>query len=136
MNYDSLQVVIADDDRITCNYFQVMLERMGHKVLATARNGKELVKACLQHHPDLVITDLNMPENDGIWSAEMLNEQCPCPVIMISAHHEPDMIDLTTADNIHAYLVKPVKPEDLEMAIALAMRKATRSRQATANHSL
>jgi response regulator NasT len=44
-------------------------------------------------------------------------------VILVSAHHDPELIRRAEADHIMAYLVKPIKQGDLGPAIALAMRR-------------
>lgn len=123
MNQDCFKIIVADDDHIICNFFESTLQRLGHEVVAISHDGQSLVAACEEHIPDLVITDLEMPGNDGIWSAEFLDDTSQIPVIIISAHHEPDLVRLSSARNIQAYLVKPIKAEDLKMAIALVMQK-------------
>jgi response regulator NasT len=127
MRNNPLRIVVADDEAVICSFFRTTLERMGHVVVATAHDGDSLVAACRKHAPDLVVTDLRMPGRDGIWAAEELERLNNIPVIVLSAFHEPDLINMTTAQNIHGYLVKPVKPDDLEMAIAIAMRKAAKN---------
>ena len=124
MDDTRLSIVFADDDGVARNYFQLMLQKLGHDVVAVAENGNELLAACRDHQPDLVVTDLNMPEHDGLWSSEAIESEFHIPVIVVTGHDEPDLVKLTTAGNIHAYLVKPVQMGDLKMAIALAMRKS------------
>ena len=60
-------------------------------------------------NPDLVITDVKMPEMDGIDAAGEIYRTSAIPVILISAHHEMDLIERAEADHAMAYLVKPVK---------------------------
>jgi len=124
MDDTRLSIVFADDDGVARNYFQLMLQKLGHDVVAVAENGNELLAACRDHQPDLVVTDLNMPEHDGLWSSEAIESEFHIPVIVVTGHDEPDLVKLTTAGNIHAYLVKPVQMGELKMAIALAMRKS------------
>ena len=73
--------------------------------------------------PDLVITDIKMPDMDGIDAATQIYRERPIPVILVSAYHDPEFIRRAEADHILAYLVKPIKQADLEPAIALAMRR-------------
>ena len=47
----------------------------------------------------------------------------PIPVILVSAHHEPELIARAEADHVLGYLVKPIKQADLAPAIGLAMRR-------------
>src|SRR5205085_4372011 len=92
-------------------------------VVAQARDGRELVEQCRAVRPDLVITDIKMPEMDGIDAATALYKERPVPVILVSAFHDTELIERAEADHILAYLVKPIKQADLGPVIALAMRR-------------
>jgi response regulator NasT len=105
------------------DYFRKILPRLGHQVVAAARTGRELVELCLAQHPDLVITDIKMPDMDGIDAATELYRDMPVPVILVSAYHDASLIERAEADHIMGYLVKPIKQADLGPVIALAMRR-------------
>jgi two-component system, response regulator PdtaR len=118
-----LRIVVADDEPDMRDYFKKILPRLGHQVVATAKTGRELVERCLALHPDLVITDIKMPELDGIDAAAVLYKEWPVPVILVSAYHDAELIRRAESDHIMAYLVKPIKQSDLEPVIALALRR-------------
>ena len=119
----SLRIGIADDEPDMRDYFQKILPALGHTVVCAARTGKELVDHCHKLKPDLVITDIKMPDMDGIEAAVALYRDNAIPVILVSAYHDPELIARAEADHILAYLVKPIKQADLEPAIGLAMRR-------------
>jgi response regulator NasT len=119
----ALKIVVADDELDMRDYFQQILPLLGHQVLGVARTGRELVDLCLATHPDLVITDIKMPDMDGIDAATQLYRHAPIPVILVSAYHDPEFIRRAEADHIMAYLVKPIKQADLVPAIGLAMHR-------------
>jgi response regulator NasT len=119
----SLRIAVADDEPDMRDYFRKMLPRLGHTVVCLAANGKELVEQCRTLKPDLVITDIKMPDMDGIEAAITLYQDQPTPVILVSAYHDPELIKRAEADHIMAYLVKPIKQADLEPTIGLAMRR-------------
>ena len=73
--------------------------------------------------PDLVITDIKMPDMDGIDAAVQIYQDRPVPVILVSAYHDPELIARAESDHILGYLVKPIEQADLEPVIALAMRR-------------
>jgi response regulator NasT len=106
-----------------CDYFQKILPRLGHQVVAVAHTGRELVERCRAMHPELVITDVNMPALDGIDAAGEIYREQPLPIILVSAYHDTQLIRRAEADHILAYLIKPIKQADLEPAIAIAMRR-------------
>jgi response regulator NasT len=122
MNH-SLRIVAADDEADMRDYFRKILPVLGHRLVAVAENGRDLVQACRTQRPDLVITDIKMPDMDGISAAIEIYRIMPIPVILVSAYHDSDLIARAEADHIVGYLVKPIKQADLEPVIALAMRR-------------
>jgi two-component system, response regulator PdtaR len=118
----SLRVVLAEDERDTREYLQELLTRLGHQVVA-AENGKQLAELCLKLDPELVVTDIKMPDMDGITAAELVTQKKEVPVILISAHHDAELLARSGADHIMGYLIKPVKPPDVEVAISVAMAR-------------
>ena len=118
-----LRIVIADDEPDMRDYFQKALPRLGHQVVGVARNGRELVEQCRALQPDLVLTDIKMPDMDGIDAAVHLYQERPVPVILVSAFHDAGLIARAEADHILGYLVKPIKQADLGPVIGLAMRR-------------
>lgn len=125
----SLRIAVADDEQDMRDFFQRMLPLLGHQVVSVAENGRELVEQCRLQRPDLVITDIKMPEMDGIEASAELCRDEPLPIILISAYHDAELITRATNDHVMAYLVKPVGRKDLEPVIALAMRRFEQFRQ-------
>lgn len=118
-----LRIIVADDEPDMQQYFCKTLPRLGHQVLAVASNGRQLVEQCRRLQPDLVITDIKMPELDGIEAASEIYRERPVPVILVSAYHDPELIARAEADHMLGYLVKPIKQADLAPVIALAWRR-------------
>lgn len=118
-----LRICVADDEPDMREYLCKILPRLGHEVVYAAQTGRELLTQVLDKKPDLVITDIRMPDMDGIEAATQIYDQFPVPVILISAHHDPELIERAERDHILAYLVKPIKGADLETAIVIATRR-------------
>jgi response regulator NasT len=116
----ALRIVVADDEPDMRDYLSRILPRLGHEVVAAAATGEELVRRCCELRPDLVVTDIRMPGLDGIAAAAEIYRDHPLPIVLISAHHDPEFIARAEEDHVLAYLVKPVKRGDLQAAIALA----------------
>jgi two-component system, response regulator PdtaR len=119
----TLRIAVADDEPDMQDYFRTILPLLGHEVVAVASTGQELVDLCRAKHPDLVITDIKMPDMDGIDAAARIYKDSAVPVILVSAHHDPETVRRAGADYVMAYLVKPIKQADLEPAIAIALRR-------------
>lgn len=120
---DTLRIAVADDERDMREYYQVILPRLGHEVVAVAENGRAWVAECLRTRPALGIVDIRMPELDGIDAATELFRTHPMPVILVSAYHDDELIERAGSEHILAYLVKPIKQADLGPAISLAMQR-------------
>jgi response regulator NasT len=118
-----LRIAVADDERDMREYLQELLPRLGHEVVAVAENGRQLAQQCLTAKPDLIITDIKMPDMDGIEMSTAINRERQTPVILVSAHHDAELLVRAGADHIMAYLIKPVKEADLKTAIAMAMTR-------------
>ncbi|SIO61308.1 response regulator receiver and ANTAR domain protein [Singulisphaera sp. GP187] len=119
----SLRIAVADDEPDMQEYFRTILPRLGHTVIAVSGTGRDLVEQCRASKPDLVITDIKMPDMDGIDAAALIYKSSAVPVILVSAHHDPATIRRAEADFVMAFLVKPIKQADLEPAIAIAIRR-------------
>lgn len=112
----SLRIVVADDEEYIRQYFSRMLPRLGHHVVGVAANGRELVNICEAEKPDLIITDIQMPELTGIEAADEITKSLPIPIIIVSSHDKPE----TDNPHIVGFLVKPFETEELANAIAKA----------------
>ena len=118
-----LRIAVADDEPDMQEYFEKILPRLGHDVISIAETGRQLVEHCEALNPDLVITDIKMPDMDGIDAAAAIYKKQAIPVILVSAFHDRELIERAESDHIMAYLVKPIKQADLEPAIALARKR-------------
>jgi response regulator NasT len=118
-----LQIAVADDEPDVREYLQKALVRLGHNVVGAAQNGRELIALCKATSPDLVITDIKMPDIDGINAATEIYKERPVAVILLSAFHDAQLIARAEGDHVMGYLVKPIKHADLAPAIALATRR-------------
>lgn len=142
----SLRIVLADDEQNVYEFLQEVLLRLGHQVVGVAQTGRQLVAQCRSVHPDLVITDIKMPDMDGIEAAEQIYRQEPVPIILLSSHHDPDLLERAERSSVLAYLLKPIRQGELEPAIRIARqrfeqfqalrREAADSRQALEDRKL
>lgn len=118
-----LRIVAADDEPDMRDFFVKVLSHLGHDVVAVAADGLELVEQCRRTSPDLVITDVVMPNMDGVEALREIGRERPVPGIVVSAHHDDELVLRALHEQVLAYLVKPITMEDLQPAIALAMQR-------------
>lgn len=107
------KILVADDNRITLKVLCNTLESENYRVLA-AENGLEALKIASREKPDLIVTDYNMPQMDGMMLIKKLKFQLSTryiPIIMLTVNDEVEseveVIDAGADD----YLVKPVNPK-------------------------
>jgi two-component system, response regulator PdtaR len=117
---ESLRVLIADDEALHNLALTSQLETLGHKVVATAGNGREAVDLARQTKPDIAFLDIRMPTMTGPEAAFEIAAERPIPLIILSAYSDARTVDDATRAPIFHYLVKPVDPDDLAPAIAVA----------------
>ncbi|QIB73823.1 chemotaxis-specific protein-glutamate methyltransferase CheB [Halogeometricum borinquense] len=84
------RAVIVDDSRFMRTLIRTLLEDGGIDVVAEASDGAAAVETVTEHAPDVVTMDIEMPEMNGIEAVEAIMEDCPTPVLMLSAHAEDD----------------------------------------------
>ncbi len=119
---NSLRILFADDDKEIREYFQEMLGRLGHQAF-TVSTGQQLVEMAQKLEPDLIITDVVMPGLDGIDAAAQIGTEKNIPVILISAHEDPALLNRIGTDHIMNFLIKPVREAEVRAAIAMALHR-------------
>lgn len=126
---DPGHICIIDDDADFLRLLGLWLESEGHKVQAFG-TPVQAVKAMERELPDLVITDLRMPEMDGMEVLEAVQELDPeLPVILLTAHGSiPNAVAAMRAQAF-GYLGKPFSSEELESLVAAALRQRQASRE-------
>lgn len=123
------RILIVDDDVSVQGSLQRILERAGHEV-RVAMNGLQALQILAEAAPDLVITDVLMPEMDGIeLIGKLTAHDPPIPVVAVSGGGKlPKEVMLDTAGALGAVhtLEKPFEVEDLLAIVdeALAARGA------------
>ncbi len=119
----AFRIAVADDEPRMLQFYDKVLGQLGHEVVVKAENGRILVEQCRIHCPDLIITDIKMPDMDGLEAVTLLRNDRPIPVILVSAFNHQDYIEKAIHNHVLAYLIKPIKTEDLVPAISLVMQR-------------
>ncbi|MHB1190942.1 MAG: ANTAR domain-containing response regulator, partial [Armatimonadota bacterium] len=120
---EALRILIADDESIIRLDLKNILENMGHKVVAEAGDGKTAVELAKRSEIDLAILDIKMPEMDGLDAAKAITDEKLCPVLLLTAYSQQDLIQRAREAGVFGYLVKPFKETDLLPAIEIAISR-------------
>jgi response regulator NasT len=116
-------VVVADDEPIMLMYLQETLEELGHRVVAEAQDGLTLVELCREYQPDLVVTDVRMPQLDGFRAARLICHENPVPFVFMTGYDEWVRATEVERECVLIYLAKPVGKTDLQAAIDVVMQR-------------
>lgn len=111
------RVLVADDDRLVRTIFGDALARAGHEVVMAA-DGRQALDRLAEGHFDLLLTDLLMPEMDGLELLDEAKRRWPelDVVVLTSVGTAEPAVRALRAGALH-YLVKPVDPEALVLEV-------------------
>ena len=117
-----LTVLVADDEPNLRRVLRAQLERDGFEVVV-APDGARAVQVLDEHHVDIVITDLRMPELDGMGLlAHCRSHYATIPVIMITAHGTVDNAVEALKLGAFDYVTKPFDRDELRHVVAKAAK--------------
>jgi len=113
----SRTILVVDDDKSILRTFTRILQKQDYKV-DTAETGKEAIEKADNKHYDLALVDIRLPDTDGTELLARLKRQLQNTIkIMITGFPSIESGVKALDEGADAYLVKPVKPEDLLMLI-------------------
>ena len=118
------KILIVDDVEINRYILKEIIEDMGD-IPITAESGKMALELMSKEHPQLVLTDISMPEMDGYELCRILkkNEETKnIPVVFISAFDDPEDIVEGFSLGGEDYITKPFIPEVIQARVGVQLR--------------
>jgi CheY-like chemotaxis protein len=116
-----MNILVLEDNELTLGFIATTLRRAGHRVV-TAPNGHAGIRLFDQQGFDLAITDVFMPDGDGLEFLRHVRATGPdTPVLAISGGArsiEPDFLDAAALLGAAATLCKPFEAQDLVRLVA------------------
>ena len=125
------RIVIAEDEAIIRLDLRETLEEEGYQVVGDCGRGDEAVELVKNQKPDVVILDIKMPVMTGLEAAKLIAETKICPMVMLTAYSQREIIEQARDAGALAYLVKPFQKSDLVPAIELAIARFAEMRALT-----
>lgn len=115
----TVRAVLADDHYVVRSGIRALLGTMPRiEIVGEAANGRELIEVVEQTDPDLVITDLSMPELDGMRAIAELRARRPrLNILAISMYDTPDFVQGALRNGANGYVMKDATPTELGFAI-------------------
>lgn len=116
-----MKILVVDDDLRVRTLYTDVLRAAGHET-ATAANGREAIAAVRRERPDVVVTDLDMPELDGFQLIRLIREDPnkavrATRIIAVSGENQNGEGDLACRTGASLFLAKPVSIETLRAAV-------------------
>jgi two-component system response regulator DesR len=114
-----IRVLIADDENLLRLALAALLELQEEiTIVAQAANGADAVALAVEHDPDVVLLDLEMPGMDGIDTASAILERRPGQaIILLTRHGRPGVLKRALGAGIRGFLGKSVDPDRLAQII-------------------
>ncbi len=124
------RIVVLDDDEIFAALIGASME--AECIVAVGRNGLEGIALCLDAHTDLVVTDIGMPELDGIQMLKAFQSNPvlrTIPVVVVTATHfsRQNRADLTCYPQVRNIVHKASAIDDISLEIQKALKESLSS---------
>ena len=125
------KVLLVDDEKIERNGIRMLLQRMPEEFeIREASNGVEALRMLREETADMVLTDIKMPQMDGIELIEKIREYgSQMPIAIFSGYGEFDYAQKAIRNGVSNYILKPVKPQEFEETIRKILRTIEQKEQ-------
>jgi two-component system response regulator PilR (NtrC family) len=129
------KVLVVDDEQGMREFLTALLEKQGHRVTAAA-DGERALQLVAEQTPDLVISDLRMPNVDGIGLLAGIRKQHPeLPVILITAYASSDSAIQAMRLGADDYITKPFRIEEIRLVVEKALARPRAKQQDRASQT-
>lgn len=115
--------MVIDDHTASKAFLVEALGRLGFAVVGEGDNGAAAVDLAAAVAPDVILMAVGLRGMDGIKVAQAIMEAKPLPIVLLTSHHDPATIERAKGAGIMAYLIKPLREEELRPAIELAISR-------------
>jgi signal transduction histidine kinase len=123
------RILLVDDEAGIRKVLSIYLADKGFDV-ATAENGEDALRVFRTHAPAIVLTDIKMPEMDGIELLQRIKAESPdTEVIMFTGHGDMDLAIMSLKHEATDFVTKPINDEVLEIALKRARERIEMRRQ-------
>ena len=120
-----MRIIIVEDEPITRMDIRCILEDAGFEVLGEGKDGFDAINLCKEHHQDMVLIDINMPNLDGVSAAKIIRrDKLSKGVVFLTAYSDDAYIEGAKKAGAFGYIVKPIDENRLVPALKIAYAKA------------
>lgn len=110
--------IVIDDDKNITKVFSEFLELIGIDVLAQGHTGDDAVSLYIKHRPEIVFTDIMMPDTDGFYGIEKIKEFDPdAKIVAVTADISSETEQRLNKMNITAVIYKPFNRDEIKRVL-------------------
>jgi DNA-binding NarL/FixJ family response regulator len=115
----TIRIIVADDHPMyRYGLTAVLAQAVGIEVVASVGDGAALIAAVAEHWPDVVVTDLGMPDLDGVAATRRLLEAQPdLPILALTMHEDDEHVFAALRAGARGYLIKGADAEEIVRAV-------------------
>ncbi len=123
------RVLIVDDEADSREALAELTQRWGYDV-QTASDGTEALRRAIEGHPDVILTDLVMPNMDGLWLLRALRAELPeCPVVLLTGRGTIQTAVQAIKEGAYDFIEKPLEIPRLRIVLERALEKKETMRE-------
>lgn len=123
----TIQILVVEDETIIALNLKESLESLGYAVVGIATSGEKAVEKATKFRPDLVLMDIRLKGSmDGIAAAQQIWERFSIPAIYVTGHSDQSTLERAKVTAPFGYILKPVKEQELYVAIETALQRYER----------
>ncbi len=121
-----MKVLLVEDQRLIMSALAILLDlEPDIEVVASASGGQQAQQLIAEHLPDIVISDIEMPDGDGLSLAEWLTASgLGCKMLILTTFAKPGYLQRALNAGVHGYLLKDTPAEQLAEKLRLMMQGA------------
>ncbi len=127
------KILAIDDDGLVRRTLELLLKEAGYEPTMAA-GGQEALGLLARQHFDLVITDIRMPEIDGLQVIQAVHDYCGqmkkplIPVIVLTAYKDEPVRQAAVRMGVKEFLLKPFKMDEFLKVLERTLRDAANGR--------
>ncbi len=116
-----IKVAVIDDQNTVINIFKLFFENISDiSLIGSANNGQDAIKIVDEHHPDVVLIDIEMPVMNGLEAAKIITQRfTQTKVILFTSHDNKKIRKLAIQSGADGYVSKITDLQDIDRAVYL-----------------
>ena len=121
-----MRIMVVDDEPIIrMDLIEILIEH-NCIVVGEASDGETAVNLARATRPEAALMDIKMPGNvNGLQAAKTLIEEEICPVVLLTAYNQKELVEESSIIGVYGYLVKPIREDEIFPTLKVAIAKWT-----------